>query len=335
MAMFEKHDYILSICIPTYNRAVFLAELLSSLITQLSEVNAIQPVVELIILDNYSSDNTPEICHHFINKVLKKDWFKYVRHPENIGMDGNFKSAYTLARGSFFWMIGDDDDIIDNGMQELIPLLLREQNSAMIYLESKFISRSNKERYYYKTPSNKKLTFHSFNSNENFSKTIGINFTFISSIIVNKSLYPVTFAMMDKLAGTYLLQLTWIFQSLKNGNKFIYVKKPFVIAEPNNSGGYNVFRVFSENFLNIVKLYFHNNSRITNIFKTESLYFVMPFLFNKEIGRNFDISSAKLITNSCYSDLFIYKKIFKLLFRFPAILKCFYHITLRIHRLLH
>ena len=75
---------LLSICIPTYNRAEYLAKSLDSLIVQ-PEFSQI----EVVISDNASTDNTEEVCKHYREKYPN---IVYYRNQENI-LDRNFPTV--------------------------------------------------------------------------------------------------------------------------------------------------------------------------------------------------------------------------------------------------
>lgn len=49
---------LLSICIPTYNRMSYLERLVNCLTKQIAVINKEKNIVELIIIDNASEDNT-------------------------------------------------------------------------------------------------------------------------------------------------------------------------------------------------------------------------------------------------------------------------------------
>ena len=89
-----------SICIPTYNRAALLQRAIRSLLGQ-SHAD-----FELIVGDNCSADETPEIVAQFRDARLK-----YVRHAQNIGAMANFPFLAGQATGEFL-IIHQDDDLL-------------------------------------------------------------------------------------------------------------------------------------------------------------------------------------------------------------------------------
>jgi hypothetical protein len=94
---------LLSIGVPVYNGARHLRSALDSLLDQDVED------FELVILDNASSDSTPEICAEYVAKDTR---VRYERNESNIGAAGNFNRVFELCRGRYF-MWGSDDDIWD------------------------------------------------------------------------------------------------------------------------------------------------------------------------------------------------------------------------------
>jgi len=94
---------ILSICIPTYNRANWLRSSLWNWIPQIEKSNGL---AELIVCDNASTDNTMQVIEQ------AKEWgeFSHYSNPENIGaLKSIIRITSDLARGEFVWVLGDDD----------------------------------------------------------------------------------------------------------------------------------------------------------------------------------------------------------------------------------
>lgn len=108
---------LLSICIPTYNRANCLKDCLESIVSQCRD-NAASQQIEVVISDNASTDNTKEIVSEFQNKFTN---LKYFRNNENIGFDRNFSNVVEKSSGVYCLTIGDDDSFFDGS----IPFLLK------------------------------------------------------------------------------------------------------------------------------------------------------------------------------------------------------------------
>lgn len=93
---------LVTIGIPTYNRAgQFLKTTLESALAQDYEH------IEIIVSDNCSTDETPELIRSYSNSRLT-----YFRQEENLGQRGNMNFLVEKAGGDYFLML-HDDDIID------------------------------------------------------------------------------------------------------------------------------------------------------------------------------------------------------------------------------
>jgi hypothetical protein len=88
---------LFTIGIPTFNRAGFLRRAIEAGLDQS------YPEVEVVVLDDASTDETPEVVRSFGDRV------RYHRNPRNIGSWPNFAAVAELARGEFFSWLQDDD----------------------------------------------------------------------------------------------------------------------------------------------------------------------------------------------------------------------------------
>ena len=93
-------DY--SVVIPTRNRASFLMEAIDSIIKQ-KKVS-----IEIIVVDDYSDDNTEEIIKRYSNHV------KYYRNSECKFAHASRKIGYGYAQGKYVVFMDDDDFYVDN-----------------------------------------------------------------------------------------------------------------------------------------------------------------------------------------------------------------------------
>ena len=96
--MTNEKQPILSICIPTYNRADILRNNLEIISEQLNENRTNE--VEIIVSDNCSPDITREVAANMQKLGLP---IVYNRNAENIGADGNFLKCMTIASGKYVY----------------------------------------------------------------------------------------------------------------------------------------------------------------------------------------------------------------------------------------
>jgi abequosyltransferase len=114
----------ISICIPTYNRADMLAQLLESIISQ-----GHSECVEVAISDNASTDNTSEIVHEYKRKGVN---IKYSREEINRGADFNYLNAVKISTGEYCWFFGSDDLIPEGALKHVLRII--EETRACIFL---------------------------------------------------------------------------------------------------------------------------------------------------------------------------------------------------------
>lgn len=122
-------DFLLSICIPTYNRAGFLKNALQSIVASVSAANYHK--LEICISDNNSSDSTEPMIAEFSRTSPIN--VRYKKNEKNIGASRNFVSAMAMAEGRFINILGDDDELIP-GKYDYILSLLSEHNSDDVFL---------------------------------------------------------------------------------------------------------------------------------------------------------------------------------------------------------
>ncbi|MCB0164530.1 MAG: glycosyltransferase family 2 protein [Anaerolineae bacterium] len=100
-------EKLLTIAIPTFNRAQLLNKQLGWLA---QAVKCQEAECEVIISDNCSSDETPQVVQKWREK-LGSLTLKLNRNSENIGAIRNIAYCMKEATGRFVWVISDDDEI--------------------------------------------------------------------------------------------------------------------------------------------------------------------------------------------------------------------------------
>lgn len=118
---------LLSLCIPTFNRCQFLnknLKLLSTIISNLGE----ESNVEVIVLDNCSSDQT---CFVVQENQRSFEHFKYIVNEHNLGAK-NLVKALMVASSEYIMLIGDDDYISEEYLQEVLSILRNDKPQMII-----------------------------------------------------------------------------------------------------------------------------------------------------------------------------------------------------------
>jgi glycosyltransferase involved in cell wall biosynthesis len=104
----------ISICIPTYNRAGLLDQTLTSVASQ-----TVKPF-EVLVIDNHSSDSTPEVAGRY-----QKFGFRFVRNLVNAGITGNYNRCISLFTGTHLSILGSDDLIAPDWYEEWLRTITR------------------------------------------------------------------------------------------------------------------------------------------------------------------------------------------------------------------
>lgn len=136
-----------SIMIPTYNQAAFVREAIESALAQT------YPNLEVIVGDDASSDETPQVVGQFADPRLK-----YIRNAVNLGRTKNYrKLLYEHASGDFVLNLDGDDYLIDSGFIASAVELIRANPDAVI-VAAQVITRSEREEHCSKLPNEAELT---------------------------------------------------------------------------------------------------------------------------------------------------------------------------------
>ncbi len=91
---------LITVGIPTYNGGKFLSQAIQSVLGQTYHE------LEILVLDNCSTDDTASIVTEFQNRDSR---IKYIRQPLNIGYINNYNSVTRHATGEFVLFFADDD----------------------------------------------------------------------------------------------------------------------------------------------------------------------------------------------------------------------------------
>jgi len=120
---FQNKKPLVSIGIPTYNRAKFLKIAIDSALSQ-DYKN-----IEILVSDNNSSDETESLCLNYL-KFHKN--IKYCRSNINKGPIENFKNALKCSVGEYFMWLADDDFLDKNYISTCLNRLMENRNLVIV-----------------------------------------------------------------------------------------------------------------------------------------------------------------------------------------------------------
>jgi glycosyltransferase involved in cell wall biosynthesis len=122
-----RRQPLLTCAITTYNRAPWLRHSLTRL---LEVTKPWRDVVEVVVCDNASTDDTSKVIERFQGEPN----FSAHRNGTNVGMLGNLGVTARASRGAFVWLLGDDDLLTDGAIENVLEGLAAYPEVEMAYL---------------------------------------------------------------------------------------------------------------------------------------------------------------------------------------------------------
>ena len=131
---------LLSVCIPTFNRPLSLANCLNSLYHQ---KNINKKDFEVCISDNCSKYNITKVIRPFKKRLN----IKFQKNKKNIGFAMNLLKVSLMAKGKFIWFLGDDDLVVNNSISYIIKLIKKNSKIDFYFINSFCLNKSHLENY--------------------------------------------------------------------------------------------------------------------------------------------------------------------------------------------
>lgn len=271
---------LLSLCIPTYNRARFLGESLPAIF------NSVNPKyfseIEIVISDNASTDDTQSVIANF-QKENSNFFWNVIRQNSNIG-PSNVTVVTTYAKGEFIWILSDDDIVMPDAVNRILEKLHSEPNLNGVVVN--YAPFKDNIKYLKKAVLPLK---EQPRSPDEFLSFLSSQLTFISILVFRRNL---SFIPEDE-RRFYSLCQCFIFLNVIKQKNISYIPQTSLAVRGNNSGGYNFFTVFVGEFEEILRhatdLGFGDS--YVNEARAKHLPFLLRFSIGSrlnEIEKNFD-----------------------------------------------
>ncbi|MFA5329305.1 MAG: glycosyltransferase family 2 protein [Prolixibacteraceae bacterium] len=228
---------LLTIAIPTWNRANQLGEALNHLLPQIEHYTGI---IEFIISDNASSDNTIDIIDHAIKKYQSINFILY-RQKENNGFFGNFHKCISLGTGKYFWLLSDDDFVFE-GVISLLINIFKEEEVGAVFLNDWTGDKTKKEIHTYK-----------YTNQKSFFKEGPHRHSLISGIIYRNTIKG-NDKIFEMLKGNPLIGYAVYLNAINKYDKFVIIYGNSLQVRNDQITRFNALKIFTLDLSECLKI---------------------------------------------------------------------------------
>jgi glycosyltransferase involved in cell wall biosynthesis len=199
-------EYLVSIIIPTYNRAHLIAETLDSVIVQTYSD------WECIVVDDGSTDKTEELLNNYTRKDNR---IKYYQRPTDRAKGGNTCRNYgfELSNGEYINWFDSDDIMKETFIEKKVEILEKEKLDFVISLSVNFDENDNETHIFDKNNKEGDITA------ENFIKNV-INWITMDAMVTRQSVGDLRYNEGLKSGQEYNFYSRYLLN--KPEGKFIY-----------------------------------------------------------------------------------------------------------------
>jgi acetyltransferase-like isoleucine patch superfamily enzyme len=226
---------LLSICIPTKNRALVLQQSLQSIVSQ--DIFKEREDIEIVVCDNASDDNTADITQEFANKFMGR--IRYHRNSTDIE-DANVEQALLHGQGQFLKLANDSLSWIPGSIEKMIRLVEMTMPLKPILF---FLNQSK--------PTEEVIT--EVSDIDSFLKIVSFYITWIGSFGIWKTQLD-QISDFSRHAKLKLPQVDVILRQMSITKTAYVCNLPmFQVISTGPKGGYNIAEVFGTNYLAILR----------------------------------------------------------------------------------
>jgi len=149
MEVFDQHNSAcLSVVIPAYNEEKTLTTIVRKVLT-------IPQLLEIVIVDDCSTDHTPEIAAEL---AAKNKQVRLIRQPKNAGKTEALKAGFAATRGAIVLVQDADLEYDPAEIPDVIQPIL-DGHADVVYGSRFLVRKAARVLYFYHYIANKFLTF--------------------------------------------------------------------------------------------------------------------------------------------------------------------------------
>lgn len=291
-----KNEIMLTIAIPTYNRAPLLKETLESIILQIKDN------IEVVVCSNASNDGTDDMMARYCHKF---PFIRYVRSEINTGIDANIHKCTQISKGRFIHLLSDDDILLEGAVDNLIQTIASYPKAKFFYYNAQiFEGDFNKKKL--GDPIFSICKDSVYENKDKFVEHIWIWATFLSSFIIeketwNKAVNP------EQYIGTDIYLSYMLFELLSRSEQEVLIARPSIAIRAQYTGNYRIFYAFAWQWrlllLQKALELGYNQKIMKNIFRKSIIRDILPRVVQLKVGQSvgrIDKKSLEYIFRSTY-----------------------------------
>jgi glycosyltransferase involved in cell wall biosynthesis len=123
---------IISVALCTCNGESFLYDQLESILSQSLSVN------EIVICDDYSTDNTLELVHFYIDKY--PGLIHLYQNKKSLGTIKNFEKAISLTKGDLIFLADQDDIWYPDKVEKMVSYFKANKKCKLLFTNGDLIN---------------------------------------------------------------------------------------------------------------------------------------------------------------------------------------------------
>jgi glycosyltransferase involved in cell wall biosynthesis len=232
---------VLTIAVPTYNRAALLDLCLGRIIEQVRPYGA---MVEVLVSNNAATDHTKDVIAKY---QTAHPSLRYSENERNAGPDYNIAKCFELAAAPYVWVFSDDDLLLPNAIDRILPLL-QAHDLGIVTLATNFYRHSIHEW----THSDGPLAYALYDDPHELARETHFWLTYITGIITNKD------AVRDAKTlyhyqKTFLVQLGWVIPALFSRKPSAKVSTPLILGRSLEVMDFKLFHVFGTKYPEVLE----------------------------------------------------------------------------------
>ena len=121
----ENSSYLITVVVPIFNGEKYFRECLDSIVNQTIGIENI----ELIIVDDFSSDNSADIAKEYISKYPS---IKLIQNPSNLGLGPTRNIGFKHASSDFIAFLDCDDYISPNAYEKALKIFDEDKDIDLV-----------------------------------------------------------------------------------------------------------------------------------------------------------------------------------------------------------